>query len=269
MAEKKALVDSGATENFIDWQLAKELKVQTTLLPWPWRVYNVDGMENKAGVIEKHVKLRIRQGDKSRVQMFFVTNLGDPHIIFGYPWLYHFQLQIDWWKGTIEGPPWTLEPILWELVRRWGKTNPMWINWTNVAQEWAIEAAKKRNPRDTEVPTEYQRHKVIFSETAAHCFPPSCPEDHAIKLKPDAPDMIKCKTYPLTKLEMDAAKKFLDENQAIGYIEPTNSPYSSPFFFIKKKDGSLRPVQDYCKINKWTIHDVYPIPQITHILEQL
>jgi hypothetical protein len=33
MAKKKALVDSGATENFIDWQLAKELKVQTTLLP--------------------------------------------------------------------------------------------------------------------------------------------------------------------------------------------------------------------------------------------
>jgi Reverse transcriptase (RNA-dependent DNA polymerase) len=90
-----------------------------------------------------------------------------------------------------------------------------------------------------------------------------------IQLKPDAPDMIKCKTYPLTKPEMEAAKKFLDENQAMGYIEPTNSPYSSPFFFIKKKDGMLRPVQDYREINKWTIRDVYPIPQITHILEQL
>jgi hypothetical protein len=67
----------------------------------------------------------------------------------------------------------------------------------------------------------------------------------------------------------DTAKKFLDENQAMGYIEPINSPYSLPFFFIKKKDGSLHPVQDYCKINKWTIQDVYPIPQITHILEQL
>jgi hypothetical protein len=54
--------------------------------------------------------------------------------------------------------------------------------------------------------------------------------------------MIKCKTYPLTKPEMEAAKKFLDENQAMGYIEPTNSPYSSPFFFIKKKDGTLQPV---------------------------
>jgi Reverse transcriptase (RNA-dependent DNA polymerase) len=138
-----------------------------------------------------------------------------------------------------------------------------------VAQEWAIEAAKKRDPKDAEVPVEYQRHKVVFSEAATHRFLPSCPKDHAIKLKPDALDMIKCKTYPLTKLEMEAAKWFLDENQAIGYIEPTNSPYLSPFFFIKKKDGMLRPVQDYHEINKWTIQDVYPIPQITHILEQL
>jgi hypothetical protein len=81
--------------------------------------------------------------------------------------------------------------------------------------------------------------------------------------------MIKCKTYLLTRPEMEAAKKFLDKNQAMGYIELTNSPYLSPFFFIKKKDSSLRPVQNYCEINKWTIRDVYPIPQITHILEQL
>jgi hypothetical protein len=74
---------------------------------------------------------------------------------------------------------------------------------------------------------------------AARRFPPSRPEDHAVQLKPDAPDMIKCKTYPLSKPEMDVAKKFLDKNQAMGYIEPTNSPYSSPFFFIKKKDGML------------------------------
>jgi hypothetical protein len=127
-------------------------------------------------------------------------------------------------------------------VCKWGKTTPTQINQTNVTQEWAIEVAKKHDPKDAEVPSEYHRHQVVFSETVAHCFPPSCPEDHAIKLKPDAPDMIKCKTYPLTKPEMDVAKKFLDENQAMGYIKPTNFPYSSPFFFIKKKDGSLQPV---------------------------
>jgi hypothetical protein len=88
------------------------------LLPQPRKVYNVDGTENKAGVIERHVTLRVRQGNQEKVQKFFVTNLGDPRIIFGYPWLYHFQPQIDWRKGSITGPPWMLEPIMWKLARR-------------------------------------------------------------------------------------------------------------------------------------------------------
>jgi Reverse transcriptase (RNA-dependent DNA polymerase) len=38
---------------------------------------------------------------------------------------------------------------------------------------------------------------------------------------------------------------------------------------VNCNNGTLWPVQDYRKINKWMIQDVYPIPQITHILEQL
>jgi hypothetical protein len=32
---------------------------------------------------------------------------------------------------------------------------PTWINRTNVAQEWAIEAAKKHDPKDVVVLAEY------------------------------------------------------------------------------------------------------------------
>ncbi len=46
-------------------------------------------------------------------------------------------------------------------------------------------------------------------------------------------------------------------------------PESSPFFFIKKKDRKLRPVQDYRRLNEQTIHDMYPLPLIKTILEQL
>jgi RNase H-like domain found in reverse transcriptase/Reverse transcriptase (RNA-dependent DNA polymerase) len=119
------------------------------------------------------------------------------------------------------------------------------------------------------IPKEYQQHCKVFLDQQAMCFPPSRPEDHAIKLIPGAPEMINCKVYPLTLAEQEATKRFLEENEWLGYIEKTDSPWLSPWFFIKKKDGALRPVQDYWEVNKWTVQDVYPIPQIEQILEAL
>jgi hypothetical protein len=58
-------------------------------------------------------------------------------------------------------------------------------------------------------------------------------------LKPGAPDTINCKVYPLTKAELEATDNFLKENLELNYIEPSDSPWSSPWFFIGKKDGGL------------------------------
>ena len=44
---------------------------------------------------------------------------------------------------------------------------------------------------------------------------------------------------------------------------------ASPFFFIKKKDGSLRPVQDYRKLNEMTVKNRYPLPLIQELLDKL
>ncbi len=43
----------------------------------------------------------------------------------------------------------------------------------------------------------------------------------------------------------------------------------SPFFFIKKKDGTLWPVQDYQKINALTVHNQYPLPLISDLIQDL
>jgi hypothetical protein len=46
-------------------------------------------------------------------------------------------------------------------------------------------------------------------------------------------------------------------------------PYASSFFFIRKKDGKLRPVQDYRKLNQWTIPNRYPLPLIPELIAQV
>ena len=119
-----------------------------------------------------------------------------------------------------------------------------------------------------EVPVEYHKHLKVFSEEESQRFPPSRPWDHAIDLKPDAPDTINCKIYPTTPTEDIALRKFLDEQLAKGYIRPSKSPYASPFFFIKKNDGKLRPVQDYRRLNQHTIRNQYPLPLIPNLIAQ-
>ena len=44
---------------------------------------------------------------------------------------------------------------------------------------------------------------------------------------------------------------------------------ASPFFFVKKKDGKLRPVQDYRKLNEMTIKNRYPLPLISELMDKL
>ncbi len=44
---------------------------------------------------------------------------------------------------------------------------------------------------------------------------------------------------------------------------------ASPFFFVKKKDGKLQPVQDYCKLNEMTIKNQYPLPLISELMDKL
>ena len=44
---------------------------------------------------------------------------------------------------------------------------------------------------------------------------------------------------------------------------------ASPFFFVKKKDGKLRPVQDYRKLNEMTIKNRYPLPLISELIDKL
>ena len=44
---------------------------------------------------------------------------------------------------------------------------------------------------------------------------------------------------------------------------------ASPIFFVTKKDGKLRPFQDYHYLNDWTIKNAYPLPLISEIMDKL
>ncbi len=94
-------------------------------------------------------------------------------------------------------------------------------------------------------------------------------EGPCIELIPNANANLDCKVYPLNRNEQAELDKFLDENLSSGRIRPSKSPMASPFFFVKKKDGKLRPVQDYRKLNEMTIKNRYPLPLISELMDKL
>ena len=292
-AETTALLDSGATENFISMQYAKELRLPIKHLQWLRPVYNVDGMQNKNRDIEHYTDLEMQMGSQRVWLWFFLTNLADQKAILGYPWFTANQPKIDWAQGWIDSEQLPLilctrkaleSQIAWCTITPAGQrklhhqtslaTSSIHIAQVSIPilpnkkQTLASKLAEQAGSQmgDGKIPAKYHCHLSVFSEEASHRFPEPHIWDHTIELKPGAPALIPGKVYQLTQDEQKALLKFIQEQQAKGYIHPSKSPYAVPFFFIKKKDGKLQPVQDYQWLNEWTVKNHYPLPLISELI---
>jgi hypothetical protein len=143
----------------------------------------------------------------------------------------------------------------------------LWINfYSNKAQQLAQEASK--NEKEVKLPSYLKPYAATFDKGKAERMPESHPHDHAIKLKEDFVPR-DCKVYALSQAEEKEMNKFIDENLRKGYIRPSKSPMASPFFFIGKKDGRLRPCQDYRYLNSGTVKHAYPLPLISEMVDQV
>jgi len=77
------------------------------------------------------------------------------------------------------------------------------------------------------------------------------------------------KVYPLSREEREEVCKFIEEQLRKGYIRLSKLPQIAPVFFVGKKDGKKRMVQDYRYLNEWTIKNNYSFPLISGIVENI
>ena len=54
-----------------------------------------------------------------------------------------------------------------------------------------------------------------------------------------------------------------------GYIRPSKSPQTSLVFFVPKKDGKKRMVQNYWYLNSWMVKNNYPLPLISDLIDSI
>ena len=233
----------------------------------PRKLQNANGSPNAGGGLKYFTELEVVTGETPHLLRFYVADMGPDDLILGYPWFAATNAHPDWTtstlpalviirtKGVASGKPMRsvrvagMRTMIWnrpfleareELYIRIIKSDPARVAKTTVAQQLTEQAADKTvHTWDQIVPAHYHTHEKVFSEEAAHRFPESCEWDHAIDLKPNAPNTMDCKVYPLSQTIDIALQMFITENLEKGYIRQSKSPYTFPFFFIKKKNGDL------------------------------
>jgi len=101
-AEALALIDLGATENFMNLEYAKYLQLPIKCLEELRSLFNVNGTTNKSGSLQFYTDLQVQTGTQRTNLRFFLTDLGDNKAILGYPWFAAVQPCINWKQGWVD-----------------------------------------------------------------------------------------------------------------------------------------------------------------------
>ena len=94
------------------------------------------------------------------------------------------------------------------------------------------------------VPQRFYKYLKVFEKKDSERMPTRKTWDHAIDLRKGFVPK-KGKIYLLSRVEREEVQEFVKNQLRKGYIRPSKSPQTLLVFFVPKKDGKKRMVQDY------------------------
>jgi hypothetical protein len=263
-----AMIDSGATGNFMCSTTAEWDSVPTQKKRRPYRLGLVDGSHTSSedGWVTTETKsLEMKIGTHSEWIQFDVTYLGTHEVILGEPWLRRHNPTINW-RGKVVTLTDCDCPTVKPTLRRED---------ASLGQEEVC--ATSQEPEDLpqassldKIPVQYREEfKELFEETLDEtALPAHQPWDHEIpieegKTPPFGP------IYQMSETELAVLKEYIDKNLKKGFIRESTSRAGAPVLFVPKKDKGLRLVVDYRGLNNVTIKDRYSTPLPNELNDRL
>ena len=273
-----ALVDSGATLNFVSQHCVQRLQLKVTNGKPP-RICTIDGNKLQTyGVHQPILRLTDRLGmEVQSEERLIAASMTGYDLVLGMPWLQSHNPDIDWVART-----WTVrarskdgeEPGVAMLSAAAFCTV---LNMEVAPVVYAIRPERvlthshgwghAMSTQEVRIPEAYRDFAEVFSEAKADELPEHGPQDHAIDLHSGTPPF--GPLYNLSNTELKVLRTYLDDNLTKGFIRESSSPAGAPILFVKKKDGSLRLCVDYRGLNRLTIKNRYPLPLISEALDRL
>ncbi len=247
-----ALLDSGAEESFLDRTLVHQLQIPTTTLHHKIPVSALDG-QSLSDITHSSAPLTlITSGNHTETGTFFIIDSPLAPVVLGHSWLARHNPRVNWGQNSVS--EWSERCYASCLVSACSPVSCVSL------QDEAVNLSN--------VPEEYLDLKEVFSKSRAASLPPHRPYDCAIDLVPGTSPP-KGRLYSLSVPEREAMEKYISDSLAAGLIRPSSSPAGAGFFFVGKKDGSLRPCIDYRGLNNITVKNTYPLPLMSSAFERL
>lgn len=133
-----------------------------------------------------------------------------------------------------------------------------------------VQMSINESPPTTSIPKAIQAvlqpYPNIFKEP--NQLPPFRDHEHHIVLQQGA-NPVSVRPYRYTHYQKGEIEKLVEELLKVGFIRPSQSPFSSPVLLVKKADGSWRLCIDYRTLNVVTVKDKFPIPVVDELLDEL
>ena len=246
------LIDSGADASLLDITLAFQMGLGREVLEKPINATALDG-RLLCRVTHRSTPVQMSMsGNHNETLSFHLIHAPHQPVILEFPWLRRHNPHIDWASGTIREWSPHCHAVCLRSSSSIDSSQPI----TSECQDISG------------VPKDYWDLKEAFNKVRATSLPPHRASDCSIDLLPGTSPP-RGRLFSLSAPETKSMEKYINDSLDAGLIRPSSSPAGAGFFFVGKKDKTMRPCINYRGLNNITVKNRYPLPLVSSAFELL